>query len=327
MNVLTDYVGVDYDDTGRATGMPLVERLQTDWKIFSAETDREALLAEILKGTAADDRHSLLGARDLVIPFHLYAHSTATDYWLRACGWMNVSPYEDSKSILDSMLSEDPQMVGGFVNRLGRMLERYARVVPAGTSLYRARAGFETTPEGADHPFSGEDLGPNPSYPYGRANVDGNPVVYCAEAEATAVAEVRPARGFLVSVVELKISRDVRVIDLFSPPQRPNPFTTRDLPWVLDLDRLFGQLSWWMAEPTSHGEDRRTYLRTQLVAELSRKHGYDGIRYGSALDYPSGRNLALFFPDSVTVHCVAQVVIESTAVQYRREENSEAGVA
>ena len=46
------------------------------------------------------------------------------------------------------------------------------------------------------------------------SNAEGQAVLYVADEEKTAVSEVRPALGFYVSVANLTLKRDCRVLDL-----------------------------------------------------------------------------------------------------------------
>lgn len=89
-------------------------------------------------------------------------------------------------------------------------------------------------------------------------------------------------------------------VDLIEPMIVAHPFTTPELSWHLDLLRMFRSMSADMATPQRHNDDVRTYLPTQLVSAIIRRLGYLGVRYQSALDWPSGRNLALFDPSIVT---------------------------
>lgn len=63
----------------------------------------------------------------------------------------------------------------------------------------------------------------------GRANGNGKVVLYCADQEGTAVAEVRSARGEYVSVAEVRAARELEILDLVSDPEWPNPWNFRIL--------------------------------------------------------------------------------------------------
>lgn len=57
-----------------------------------------------------------------------------------------------------------------------------------------------------------------------------------------------------------------------------------------DIDEAFSQ-------PVSPADDEADYVPTQIIAELFRAHGLNGIAYRSALG--PGHNLALFDPSVV----------------------------
>jgi RES domain-containing protein len=92
---------------------------------------------------------------------------------------------------------------------------RTVAIVPAGTVLHRARVGFMTGDRGSPQPFKGADIGappPDKAKP-GRANTEGDVVLYVADQETTAVGEVRPWRRSVVSVAELRTNRDLKIVD------------------------------------------------------------------------------------------------------------------
>ena len=130
----------------------------------------------------------------------------------------------------------------------------------------------------------------------GRANPKGIPVIYLANDVDTAVAEVRPWAGAYVSVGSFEITRPLRIVD-FDAADAGRKFYLREpsaperekAVWA-DLDRAF-------AKPVNPSDDLADYAPTQIVAELFRTRGLDGIAFRSSL--AAGYNLALFDIDSV----------------------------
>jgi hypothetical protein len=125
-------------------------------------------------------------------------------------------------------------------------------------------------------------------------------VLYCATHQCTAVAEVRPWKGALVSVALLELRRSLRVVNCTIGPHdkdtvvyfgEPAPHKREARVWR-DIDRAFSQ-------PVTGAEDEAEYVPTQILAERFRHHGYCGIAYGSSVG--EGHNLAIFNPDDAKV--------------------------
>ena len=158
--------------------------------------------------------------------------------------------------------------------------------------------------------------GHNPKCPSSRLNCTGEVVLYTAEAEQTAVAEIRPGRSYICTTAELITKNELRVLDLVSPVDEISPFTDELLSWHLDLRRVAINISAQVAQPISRGEDSEVYSRTQYVATLVRLMKLDGIRFKSSLDVPGGVNLAIFNPGAVRYGITKLVRITKSTVEY-----------
>ena len=75
--------------------------------------------------------------------------------------------------------------------------------------------------------------------PAGRANKEGSSVFYAADQEKTAVAEIGPYRGMVVSVCEARATEKLIIIDLRQSLQTPNPFVATDLGFVREVASPF----------------------------------------------------------------------------------------
>jgi len=125
----------------------------------------------------------------------------------------------------------------------------------------------------------------------GRANPKGIPYLYLATNRDTALAEVRPWIGSLVSVWQLKTVRALKVVNCTTDRRgypiyfkEPPPNKREESVWC-DIDRAF-------AEPVNQGDDTADYVPTQIIAELFKSEGFDGVAYRSSLG--GGHNIALF---------------------------------
>lgn len=174
-------------------------------------------------------------------------------------------------------------------------------VVKSGTHLWRAQRGATAQ----SIPLTGTDEFIEEDYPYSparmkllpdrarenRTNPKGIPYLYLASRRNTAVAEVRPWKGGVVSVGQFRITRDLKLVNTTGsrrckfyvggePPAKERAAAV----WV-DIDAAFSR-------PTTLTDNTSEYVPTQVLAEWFRDHGLDGIAYRSA--YGPGHNVVLF---------------------------------
>jgi hypothetical protein len=314
-NLLSDYIPAEAANGGRDASfpsVPMLEAIQRDWKLFSPRCRTERL-THFLSSLFKDDPASL--ARDFdapVVPFHRNAMSTAFDKWLRF--WIiDPTTYSSWANIDEPM---DLDSVGTFPNQHAQHLRPFVRTLPLHRRLWRACTNYVGTSEWDCQPLTLDQMGHNPKCPASRLNRDGDAVLYTAEAEETAVAEIRPGRGYLCSTCEVTPRNILEVLDLASPLEEINPFTQENLSWQLDLQRVARNVSAQIAQPISRGEDPVVYNKTQYLAMLARAMRLDGIRFSSSLDTPNGVNLALFDPTAVEYSNPRLVKITNSHVSY-----------
>lgn len=125
----------------------------------------------------------------------------------------------------------------------------------------------------------------------GRANPKGIPYLYLATRKYTAKAEVRPWMGSIVSVAQFKIICELHVIDCSLKNisrriylQNPPPPEREEAVWS-DIDAAF-------SAPVEQSDNKADYISTQIIAELFKQNGLDGIAYKS--NFGEGLNIALF---------------------------------
>ncbi|WP_213803742.1 RES family NAD+ phosphorylase [Granulicella sp. dw_53] len=320
-NLLGDYIPVEGANGGRDSyfpSVPMVEAVQRDWKVFSNRCLPERIeyfLPSLFNG----DRDS--PARDFqapVVPFHRNAMSTAFGKWFQF--WM-IDPTAFSKRI-DPDEPLDIDTIATLPNQQAQHLKYFVRTLSPAQQLWRARGDYAGTSEWDCQPLPRHQMGHNPKCPASRLNRSGEAVLYAAEAEKTAIAEIRPGRGFICTTCELTTKRPLEVLDLASPLAELNPFTHEHLSWHLDLQRVARNVSAHIAQPISRGEDSVVYNKTQYLAKLVRTMKLDGIRFSSSLDTPSGVNLALFDPSAVEYSNARLVTITNTQISYEIKQPS-----
>lgn len=172
--------------------------------------------------------------------------------------------------------------------------------IPAGTVLWRAQLGYELWhwDEGGDQtgevpvPFKPKRMKPNPSCAReGRVNPKGIAYLYLATERDTALAEVRPWIGSMISVGKFRVKRKLAIVNCTTDEKSRRLFTEeptaqqRETAVWYDIDEAF-------ARPVDLSDDGADYVPTQVLAELFKVNGCDGVAYRSSLG--KGHNIALF---------------------------------
>jgi hypothetical protein len=187
-----------------------------------------------------------------------------------------------------------------FAKLLVKLKHGISAVLPAGTILFRARIGIAKrfmrsdagwTVETIYQPYIGAEVGapPPPQATPGRLNRGGVSFLYLSTDEATATAEVRPHPGHRVSIAAFRNLKEIRLADFGSIDIAD--FSTSDE--TLSIFHLGYTISREIGLPITP-EDQHKYTVTQLVADLIRRQGYDGIRFPSSVG--SGANICVFQP-------------------------------
>lgn len=179
--------------------------------------------------------------------------------------------------------------------------------IPADTVLWRAQLGYVIGHSDDDGDQTGEQPFPFPPKrmkpipgrsPEGRVNPKGIAYLYLATHRDTAMAEVRPWMGSLISVGKFRVKRDLTIVNCTSDEksghiffEEPSAQQRETAVWT-DIDRAF-------AQPVGLTDDVADYVPTQVLAELFKVKvsGCDGVAYRSSLG--DGHNIALFDLDLV----------------------------
>ena len=128
------------------------------------------------------------------------------------------------------------------------------------------------------------------------------------------MSEVRPWLGSFVSCAQFRTTRPLRVVD-FSVYQGRVVFYF-DEPDDSEKEKaVWAQIGQAFSEPTTPSDGTADYVPTQVIAELFKTNGCDGIAYKSAFG-DDGYNIALFnLADAELTACapsrgkVAQVLL------------------
>lgn len=187
------------------------------------------------------------------------------------------------------------------------------------STWYRARIGFQRKYRsvvgfwGMDYayePYSEGAVGAPPPHvaSEGRLNRHRNSMLYLATDELTAISEVRPHPGHILTVGEFRASRNIVVANLASP--RLESFAKDRL---LDLLHMAISLGVFANLPVTP-ETRHWYMATQLIGDAARVAGFDGIMFRSTVS--DGINLVVFDPSSFgAAHEVRPVEVRALSYQ------------
>ena len=228
-----------------------------------------------------------------------------------------------------------------FLQNVLRTRKEYDETISQGATLWRAQLGVDYRPiyaQGDDEEVLGEEpmgflsarMTPLVDKTRaGRVNSEGIPVLYLASSKKTAISEVRPWAGSLVSVAQFRILRDLKAINLsqayneqprrlltwqqFLGTKKPDPETVVKIIWS-DIDNAF-------AQPVSRSENITDYIPTQILAELFSETGYDAVIYRSSL-VRDHLNVAVFDLGTASIlNCTAHEV-SAIHVKYKQAGNT-----
>jgi len=212
--------------------------------------------------------------------------------------------YRDFKNFRQHVLRESRYVLDDFARSfLDAVLATSAgrqREFPEGRTFWRAQEGhgWQTIQQDDDElevpgPNSQDRMRPQSHVATeGRANPKGIPCLYLATDKETAMAEIRPSAGSYVSVGQFKTLRLLTLIDCSVGHksgftfyfEEPDAEEREQAVWN-DIDRAF-------SEPVTISDSTADYAPTQIISEMFKREGYDGVAYKSYLG--PGFNLALF---------------------------------
>lgn len=170
--------------------------------------------------------------------------------------------------------------------------------IGAGTVFWRAQIGHRWTDDVAagrrvplPHPEARMKPWDDRAYE-GRVNPKGIPCLYFATDRESAMSEVRPGIGSIVSVARFEALRDLVVVDcsrFAQPYEREQAKFEGD-----DIENLvWSHIDYAFSRPVVRSDNTAGYAATQILAEAFKTEGYDGIIYKTAFSH-DGHNVALF---------------------------------
>lgn len=304
-------------------GEQLATLIYEQWGVFSERLVERDMHHDLLHYifTANCMEEEILDApavRDLWTD-HDWLHTTLLDRWHELADELKHPEHHSAIAPdlqpTEADIATATDSLGWFEEDVGR-----ARItLPAGTRIFRVRLGYREQ-DYRTAPIPPLEMGAPPpalvTKP-GRANPVGVSYFYGADDERTAVAEVRPHRGTLATIAEGQTVRDLNLIDLTAGMALASPFECSEgyLRSLVESCELFNHLDKEFAKPLRHTDDTHEYLPTQFFTEWVKDHGYEGLRYGSAMS-EDGRNVVFFDTAAVAIRSVRPVRTNAVDVTY-----------
>ena len=129
----------------------------------------------------------------------------------------------------------------------------------------------------------------------GRANSNGEPVLYLSTDRETAMAECRPWIAAYISIGMFYTTKNLKILDLSKDKFIPVG--------IDDIERkkgdqefaekvIWGEINKAFTKPVQRSDQSTDYIPTQKIADFFKNCGFDGLKYKSALGI--GYNIALF---------------------------------
>lgn len=236
---------------------------------------------------------------------------------------MTISYFTFSHKVIEESRFVHGEEVREFLGFLAAQFPDREEPLRKGTVLWRAQKGNATCKlhdetgalvDEVPVPHGKSRMTPDPAkVGSNRASSKGIAFLYLATNPMTAIHEIRPWVGGVVSVAAFEVLCDLRIVDFTVQSGEPGP--DPNLQNVVD-DFLSGRertpqtaadfrkamlndIGNAFSRPVSREDDEIEYVPTQIIAEKVRQECYDGLAYKSV--FSGGRkeayNLALFEPD------------------------------
>ncbi|MBC8419366.1 MAG: RES family NAD+ phosphorylase [Desulfobacterales bacterium] len=275
--------------------------LQEDWKVFSDKIEEapddlmQEMTVEILKAGLTEKEYFT----DYPNYDEGFRHE---EPWLEDHWHYKAEAYFERERTLNGLNefaegTDDPNYAD-FPDQLEAAFEDLSIDYESGKVLYRARIHKDRS---RIEKFEPSELSAPPpdKATAGRANRKGEPVLYLASGDKTALSEVRAWKGTAVAIAEIKVRRSLSVVSLlkYEPPE--SPFFDDLIKWKVQLARLFHRLAYELSMPVMPHEEKNLYFSTQYLCDWVKKCGYAGIEYPSAMG--NGFNVILFNPGDAEV--------------------------
>lgn len=201
----------------------------------------------------------------------------------------------------------------GFLDSILDTCQDRIREIKRGSILWRSQNGHSYKPiysgdilvDEEPTAFPANRMKPlTDSASEGRANPKGIPCLYVATTKDTAMSEVRPWLGSIISTAQLKVTRNLKIVDFSVEHGNGQQFFLAEPTEEQKIKSVWSHIDNAFSKPTLVSDVKSDYAPTQIIAEIVKSKGYDGVAYKSSL--ADGHNVALFDLDSAKlINCSA----------------------
>ena len=240
--------------------------------------------------------------------------------------WNSYWAFSQAVRFRSRFLHDD--VVKAFLQAITDSTEKRSVVLTPGKVVCRAQLGHDWRKRNQAGiswdepiPFSAERMKPlRNSALEGRVNPRGIPCLYAANNEKTAIAEVRPWVGALVSVAQMRPVHELRLVDCSDGHEATFDLHIEEPPPEIREGVVWREIGRAFSSPVSTNPGIAEYVPTQILAEHFRKQGYDGVHYKSKLG--PGYNIAVFDLAALEVVKLGLFPIESVDYKIGEEQDS-----
>ena len=168
-----------------------------------------------------------------------------------------------------------------------------------------------------ERPYSEKEMKPIANWQSeGRANPRGIPYLYLATTRDTALAEIRPWVGSTISVAQFRTNRDLDIIDCSKHHSKEETLSLLGSTAHTREDGIWMAIDQAFATPVTRDDESGEYIPTQIIAEMFKCEGYDGIAYKSFLS-DDGFNVVLFNLNDADVELCALYKVASIRFDFQ----------
>jgi hypothetical protein len=214
----------------------------------------------------------------------------------------------------------------GFIEYVLDRAEKRKRLIESGAKFWRAQLGHgdiaRMDNDGVEYdsirPCTPGRMTPSSSFVgNGRANPVGIAYWYAATDPETAVAEMRPWQGAVLTVAELQAKRNMQLINCGNT----HPMLTlyNNVAESVKEDYVWNSIGQAFSRPIAPTTSDFEYVPTQMLAEAFRIKGFDGIQYKSHLG--EGMNVVVF--DLSALEMGDRELWTATRVSYELERHGD----
>ncbi len=214
-----------------------------------------------------------------------------------------------------------------FTEKILNFVNYLSNTINIDSIYYRARIGYkekiknkynsnylDKSTDFVYEPYEYQDIGSVPikNSQDGRLNKKGESFLYLATDIETAISEVRPDPGHIVSVAKFKSINNIKVVDFDKAfiELSKNDDTLQEFTFLAHIEQI-------LSHPVTKDE-KHLYFISQFFANIFRKIGFDGVLFSSSLSI--GQTLAVFNPDNFRYIENSSKVFNIESVKYAYKE-------